>query len=135
MGDEDDTCRVFVSRLPPSWTDDDLKSAFVVHFGAVVEAQVARERSTEEEEGGESAPVEYGATEASRRFAFVNFVDAKTKAAALAAATLKVRGIRIRTSVREKKQTIQTPCFSLTPTERHAITIGFEYPSLLSHSH
>ena len=96
---QDDERRIFVSRIPPQYTDDDLRAAFESKFGAAIdEATVVREREAAAEERAEEPAeedaerfAEAPAEAASRRFGFVVFADASAKAAALSAGTLKVR--------------------------------------------
>ena len=113
---QDDERRIFVSRIPPQYTDDDLRAAFESKFGAAIdEATVVREREAAAEERAEEPAeedaerfAEAPAEAASRRFGFVVFADASAKAAALSAGTLKVLPPSMRSGSRDEERVGET---------------------------
>ena len=104
---QDDDCKVFVSQLPPSWESDELTRVFSAAFGEVKEAFVKWvDLEHEGGDGDEAAPAAAAAADDpdderpthrfSKRFGFVVFTDAATKAAALAKGSLKRQQHKIR---------------------------------------
>ena len=98
---EDDDRKVFVSQLPPHWESDELTRVFSAAFGPVTEAFVKWVDLTEDgEEGGDGEGTDGDGDDRpkrfSKRFGFVVFESADTKALALAKGSLKRQQHKVR---------------------------------------